>query len=261
MTANNTAFDQEQYDAIYPDGIENLYWQKARLKIILDILEKNKIKNLKYLEIGCGKGIVLQELRKNNIDTYGVELAKISALSAVEQFISTGISFTSLDEESRNEYTGVFLFDVIEHIEYPDQFILEIFKYYPNVKYVVLTVPSMKSIWSNYDEFNGHYKRYELEDLAGFTDATQTKILDQGYFFHSLYPMAKLLLKFNQNRSLEIKAPRSIGLLIHNIIATGFYYEYKLLSNNLSGSSLYFVLGRDLYSKTYYSKDLSNVRG
>lgn len=244
MTTDNTAFDQEQYDAIYPDGIENHYWQKARIKIILDILNKNKIKNLKYLEVGCGKGVVVQELRKGHIDVCGVELASIPALSSVEQHVSTGISFIDIDEELRNQYTGIFLFDVIEHIEHPEQFISEIFKYYPNVKHIVLTVPAMRSIWSNYDEFNGHYKRYELDDLASLTDTTQTKILDQGYFFHLLYPMAKLLLKSNQNRSLEIKAPQGFGKLIHQVIASGFYREYKLLPNSMAGSSLYFVLSR-----------------
>lgn len=244
METKNTAFVQEQYDAIYPNGIEYHYWQKSRVDIIYNILKQNEILNLKYLEIGCGKGVVIQSLRQKKIDVYGVELANITALPTVEHYVSTGVSFADLDNETRQEYTGIFLFDVIEHIEYPETFISEIFDKYENVKHIVLTVPAMQNIWSNYDEFNGHFKRYELKDLLHLASMINCEIIDQGYFFHSLYPMAKLLLKYQSNRSLEIKAPKGAMRLLHKLVAFNFYWEYKLLSKSLAGSSLFFVLSR-----------------
>lgn len=245
MTNKNTAFDTTQYDAIYPNGIENHYWQRARIDILCDVLKCNKILNLKYLEIGCGKGIVVQSLRQKGLDVCGVELANISPLSTVQEYVLTGTSFIDLTEPSRNEYTGILLLDVIEHIENPSEFIMEIFNYYPNVKELVLTVPAKQALWSNYDEFNGHYKRYELSDLSILAKDTNSNIVDQGYFFHALYPVAKLLLKSKNNRSLEINAPTGFAKILHACIAQGFYWEYKILPSQISGSSLFFILQRN----------------
>ena len=39
---------------------------------------------------------------------------------------------------------------------------------FENAKHLVITVPARQELWTNYDVFNGHFKRYNLTDLEGF---------------------------------------------------------------------------------------------
>ena len=72
----DTEFNKEQFDSIYPQGIENHYWNNARNKLLKNILKKSgAVKNI--LEVGCGKGIVTEYLLHNGFGINGVELAEV----------------------------------------------------------------------------------------------------------------------------------------------------------------------------------------
>ena len=71
---NKTTFSQEHFERAYPTGIENHYWTNARGRIVFHEIEKNCLSTYKILEIGCGRGVVLDCLRAKGIDCHGVVL-------------------------------------------------------------------------------------------------------------------------------------------------------------------------------------------
>lgn len=230
-------FEREQFNLAYPDGVENNYWSKARNKIIFREIKKNGLRNDSFIEIGCGRGGVVKFLSNKGIDCFGVELAKINPHKGAENLIMTGKSALDLDQKIRYKYTVLMLLDVIEHIEEPISFLNQLLEHFPNIKTILITVPARQELWSNYDDFYGHFRRYDLKMTTDFFKSVNYKPVSY-YFFHSLFPPARLLLKFHKKRSIQISSPSGFMKIIHSIISYYFYIENLVLPKFWKGTSI-----------------------
>ena len=239
-----TAFEKDQFDLAYPPGVEAHYWQKARARIILRELKKAGLIQKKMLEIGCGKGAVVKTLLKSGLNIVGVELAAIDAYKEVKDKVITGKDAIELDAQLRNSIEVILLLDVIEHIEQPAEFIHNILKYYPNVNHILVTVPARQELWSNYDEFYGHYRRYDREGLNKLASVMKWTLITSGYLFHGLYLPAKLSMYMNKKREVKINAPTGPLKIVHKLLAAAFFLDFVLLPGSLYGSSLMGILRR-----------------
>lgn len=233
----STEFKQDQFSSIYPDGIENHYWTLARNKIIKRELIHNGLADKKILEIGCGKGIVVNFLRKAGLDCYGVELSKIEPVVGMQDFVSTGIGFEYLGDQLKESVEVVMLLDVIEHIEDEAIFISSIKKTFPKLRCFLVTVPAGPKLFSNYDVFNGHYRRYDFLTLHALEEKIGMRMLRFSYFFRPLYFSARLLNILGQKRRTKISPPGGVMIFIHKLLALFFVLEYMLLPNKLLGAS------------------------
>lgn len=230
-----TEFSEEQNAKIYPDGVERNFWHIARNRIILHYLAPYKAEPL--LEIGAGRGIVLAALRKAGWNNYGVDLTETHPIQC-DLPIVYGVNAFALREQERQMYQSVAMFDVLEHLPDRVQFLEEIRYKFPSVKYLYLTVPASPALWSNYDEYCGHYLRYTPETLRHELHQAGYQVLFSRYFFHSLWWAIRLTLLIGQKRAEEFKPPQGIKRLLHKIIGNAFYWEGRLLPGNWRGSSL-----------------------
>jgi hypothetical protein len=91
-------------------------------------------------------------------------------------------------------------------------------------------------LWSNYDEYYGHQRRYTLATLAEL--AGPYRLAESGHFFHALY-LAGLVAKAvgGGKRSLDVASPRALAA--HRAVGWLFDREEALLARRLPGSSLY----------------------
>ncbi|MBK9283193.1 MAG: methyltransferase domain-containing protein [Sphingobacteriaceae bacterium] len=232
-----TEFNKEQFDAIYPEGIENHYWTHARNLILKHVLSKSENKNI--LEIGCGKGVVVNFLRISGYNISGVELADIKPMNSVKENVMCGTDVFKLSADKCNLIDTIMLLDVIEHLENPNSFILKLNEKFPSLKQIIITVPARQELFSNYDIFNGHFRRYDSKTLISEFSGLKTCAITISYFFHSLYIPAKALLNTKGKRSESIKAPiGTFSKFIHRLIALFFYIEYLLLPAPIHGTSL-----------------------
>ncbi len=236
-----TEFDLEQFSSAYPDGVENNYWTVARNLIIRNGLQRSGIKNKKILEIGCGRGGVVSFLRKSGFNAFGVELASPLIDKELSEYVKTDTDFVNLDSNFKDSIEAVLVLDVIEHLPDEITFLRKIKENFPKLESLVITVPGRMDIWSNYDLFYGHYRRYDLDKLnktlsdSGFIPQTTT------YFFHSLYFLAKVLLRVSRKRETKIKAPKGLFILIHKFLGIIFFLEYLFLPKRIYGSSIFSV--------------------
>lgn len=233
-----TEFNEEQFLMAYPDGVENNYWTIARNLILNKGLTRNKLDNKKILEIGCGRGGVVNFLRNKGFDCYGVELAPIKISVNLEPYVKTDTDFKDLDTAFKDSIEVVMVLDVIEHLPDDSAFLESIKKNFRNLKYIFISVPARQDIWSNYDEYYGHYRRYNITDLrqtiskVGFDDiATQ-------YFFHSLYMPAKIMKILGIRRGIQINSPKGFAIFINKLLGWLFYLEYIILPSRIFGSSI-----------------------
>ncbi len=241
MKKTATEFGEHQFDAIYPEGVQNHYWTCARNKIIANTLKRRGCLSGRILEVGCGKGIVVEYLRKRGFAVKGVDIANIVPRSAVREHVRTGIDAASLPHEERITYDTLLLLDVLEHLPTPENFLKQLCQDFPNVKCIVATVPARMELFSNWDELNGHYRRYDRNSVKKL-------VMDAGgcprkitYFFHSLWLPARLSLLLKGGRAAKINPPhRRIAISLHHMLGLFFYAEYFLFPDLLPGTSLIF---------------------
>ena len=71
----------EQYAENYPPGIEHYFWNIARNAIIARALKRGRMDAWPLLDIGCGRGIVVEYLRSRGINCIGCPRPQPSARS------------------------------------------------------------------------------------------------------------------------------------------------------------------------------------
>lgn len=190
------------------------------------------------LEIGCGKGVVVEYLRGRGMDCFGVEVAPTAPLASVAPHITTGTDFASLDDTFRRSIDTVLLFDVIEHVSDDVAFMTSVRLAFPNLKRIIATVPARMELWSNYDEYNGHFRRYSMKTLEQLSDKLHVSSRHFSYFFHSLYLPARLSLFWSRRRSTHIVAPHGRRIRLHAWLAKFFVLDFLLLPEQIPGTSI-----------------------
>jgi len=233
-----TAFDLAQFDAIYPAGVERHYWNRCRNRTIAAHLNAIGATG-PMLEVGCGKGLVVADLRKRGFDITGVEIADIASVEEAKGHIATGLDVFSLPPADREKVRTLLLLDVIEHLPDPYSFVRDLREKFPMLKWMVFTVPAKQELFSNYDEFNGHYRRYDLRTLRQHVDPERAFRWKANYFFHALYPAALVQLRLSGKRKLGFNVPpEGFWSKIHWWLGSAFYLEGRLLPATWPGTSI-----------------------
>jgi SAM-dependent methyltransferase len=194
------------------------------------------------LDVGCGRGLTVDFLRKAGVDCHGVELADVQPLSDVRPFVFTAQDAFALPEDLRRRVTVVLLLDVVEHLPAPEAFLADCVLHFPSLSRLILTVPARPELWSNYDDFYGHVRRYDRGALETLIRPVGTRDAAAGYFFHALYPVMRAQLAAAAERPLAHQAPR--WRWPHRVAARLFDLEERLLPARWYGTSLWGVADR-----------------
>lgn len=234
----DTAFDSHQFDAIYPEGVENHFWTHARNCIIAHTLGRHELRGKKILEIGCGKGIVVQSLRSKGYDCWGVELANVATQENIQEYLYTHTDALALPAQIRDSFEVILFLDMIEHLPEPEKFLYKIIQKYPRAHHMIFTVPARQELWSNYDEFNHHFRRYDIATMKKLMEQCHMQRVEVNYFFHLLYPFMRIIALFLKRRSVHVQSPVGIMRVLHRILAQFFYGEYLVFPKQGVGTSL-----------------------
>ena len=149
-----------------------------------------------------------------------------------------------MNNDFKNKYQTILLLDVIEHIENPTDFIQELLKQYSTVTHIIITVPARKEVWSGYDVFFGHYRRYNLAMVSELLKEIRFKPIRTKYFFHSLYLPGYLGALHILKRPVKVKTPKGAMKVIHNLMAGFLYIDYLLFPDKFVGTSIICIASR-----------------
>jgi 2-polyprenyl-3-methyl-5-hydroxy-6-metoxy-1,4-benzoquinol methylase len=97
-------------------------WQRS-IQQQLALIQNHVPKKASILEIGCGEGIFLMELKKDNYITFGIEPSKSAAERAVISGLEVVQGYFPNDLSSERKYDLVILSHVLEHLEKPTEII------------------------------------------------------------------------------------------------------------------------------------------
>ena len=240
----------------YEFATESHFWFQWRLAVLLGSLKRFGLKleeKLNVLEVGCGTGALRDQLESaTNWTVHGTDLDK-SALSRVKPARGRTMYYDICEEREPflEAYDIVILFDVLEHIQDTRPFLNSLLRHLKPQGLLLINVPALQSLYSNYDEIVGHVRRYNKETLSEEFRSFNLKIEDLVYWGFSLVPVLALrklvlgvLAKQTQAQKIEcgINPPNP---LVHGALRMIMRAETAVLSNPPIGTSLLMV-GRKL---------------
>lgn len=239
--ARRPEFDADEFAKAYPSGVEKNFWNVARNRIVEDELNAACRSGLlrrdsPILEVGCGPGIVVRHLRERGWPVFGSELGRPAVLEGIEHVVWKNLSATDLDEAFRKSVACVLLLDVIEHVGDDVGFLKDMAAAFPNCQCFIVSVPARKEAWSYYDEFYGHFRRYDRKTLSKTFAAAGLACGRPRYFFHALYFVAMAINMMRVKRNVVISATRRPAL--DRLIARMLWIESRVLPSVTPGLSL-----------------------
>jgi SAM-dependent methyltransferase len=238
-------FRERQFRLAYPEGIERHYWNRARNHVVRLMAEGVTGAGEIILEVGCGRGIVVDHLRSEGLNCYGVDLAPVDPLASVRKSVFPGVQATDLPAAFRASVSTLLLLDVIEHVEDPVALLKSLLASFHKTANLIVTVPAASELWSNYDAFYGHLRRYDIAMAEELAEAADLELVETRYLFRLLHPPAVILKALGRDRSVELRAPRSIiSRVLHELMARICVLDYRILPKGLKGTSLAFICAR-----------------
>jgi len=208
------------------------FWLGRRYIIASTLKQLNLSKNCKILEVGSGTGGNVEILTNfGNLDAVEMdeEARNISKKRHPEQKVLDGYLPYNLPKNLKR-YDVICLFDVLEHVKESRLAVNELIKLLKPGGYLILTVPAHQFLWSDWDDYHHHYRRYNFaklhEDIVG-TPLRPKKISHFNFTLMPVIIFARLMIKF-----LRLEAGAGHGIPNKNINALLFFIlkiEAKIL--------------------------------
>ena len=241
-----TAFNADQFANPYPDGIQYHYWTLARNELILRALRRHMTGTSGIVfDVGCGRGITVEYLRRHGINAFGAEVGNPAPIvPEVAPYLYLGRDVLTLAIELRRQVQAMLLLDVLEHLPAPAAFLASLADACEACRDFVITVPARQELWSNYDEYYGHYRRYDRRSAEALFPRDVLELTGARYAFRLLYPPALALSITKGRRSTSIDAPSPAWRPLHRLLAKYFQLESALLPAWMGGTSLMLTLRR-----------------
>jgi SAM-dependent methyltransferase len=142
-------------------------WWAARTHLVLAMLERLRITPpASILEAGCGWGVNLAALEAAGYEMTGLDISR-KALMRLDrpdrQLIEADLSLGLPDTVPA--YACVLVLDVIEHIDDDSRAVRELGRLLKPGGRVIVSVPSLPDLYSEFDEVQGHRRRYTVQSL------------------------------------------------------------------------------------------------
>jgi len=175
--------------------VESSWWYLIRNSLLVDYIHRSGAPKAMW-EVGSGTGIVAQALTNAGISMVGVEPSRAGARAgAARGLISIASTLADLRLPTKS-LPAIGLFDVLEHLEEPEELLTECNRVLERSGRLYVSVPALTWLWSQADDLAGHQCRY--------TRKTLTKLLrDCGFEVHNCsYSLITLVVPMAILRSL-----------------------------------------------------------
>jgi Methyltransferase domain len=163
----------------------DFFWNRVRWELISSQLPAD---GTELVDVGAGPGFLGDFLRERHprVDYRFVEPIEGLERQLVDRF-GAEANVRDADFGSAGYVT---LMDVLEHVEDGRAFMAELAEKMAPGSTLLLTVPAMPWLWSDWDAMLGHYCRYTKRALRDTVSSLPFEIVEQSYLFPELIPLA-----------------------------------------------------------------------
>lgn len=161
----------------------------------------------RVLELGCGAGALIYELSNDGFKCTAVEHSPAAAALAID--INDGNARIRTEaEEWDATFDYLLAFEVLEHIEDDRAALLRWRQWLRPGGLMLLSVPAHPERWNATDEWAGHVRRYEREQLREVLESAGMEVADLECYG---FPLANLLERVRAAQCARQLAERDGG--------------------------------------------------
>jgi len=218
------------------------FWIRRRFEVMRR-LANALIRDASHIaEIGCGNGLLQRSIEDEyQRPVVGFDLNEVALrknVSSISPLYCYDIFEKRLEFSAR--FDLVILFDVLEHIEQESRF-LECVKYHlAKSGTLLINVPAIQWLFSNYDRAAGHVRRYSLNQLTRVAEQNGFEVQRVTYWGLPLFPllMVRKVIRLDaSNGSAGFDAGSS---LMNDLLST--LSRFERIPQHFLGTSVMAVL-------------------
>lgn len=214
LANSDTGFDSAVFNMLarHEDGH---FWFEPRSRLLAGLADKFFPSSRRYLEIGCGTGVVLRAMAASRswARIAGSELHPEGLAHAVRRSgaMVEFVQFDARDIPARRTFDLIGAFDVLEHIAEDVDVMGEAFKALMPGGGFIVSVPQHPALWSEADRAAHHVRRYRRGEL-------ERKLISAGFEILFSTSYASLVLPLMALNRLRMRQPTADGnVVVHEV--------------------------------------------
>jgi hypothetical protein len=162
----------------------DFFWNRVRWELVSSQLPAAPFE---LVDVGAGPGFLGDFLAETRPD---VKYRFVEPIEGLERQLCDRFGADSNWRD--RDFSGasyVILLDVLEHQGDDRAFLAELAEKMDPGATLLLTVPAMPALWSNWDLSLGHYRRYTKSTLVAAASPLPFEIVERSYLFPELVPL------------------------------------------------------------------------
>ncbi|HEY3381156.1 MAG TPA: class I SAM-dependent methyltransferase [Vicinamibacterales bacterium] len=173
--------------------IERHPWWQARARLTLALLDRAFVMPpADVLDAGCGWGVTLAALERRRFSATGLDVST-RALERLDQRARRLIlaDLTKKPPQNHPRFDAVLALDVIEHIDDDRSAVANVAALAKIGGLVVLSVPALQELFSEFDEVQGHRRRYDETMLRRACEGTGLEVQEMLWWGRTFVPLLR----------------------------------------------------------------------
>ena len=168
-------------------------WWAARGKLAIDALKREGIRPpAKIIDAGCGWGTNMDALEARGYQTTGLDISRqiLQAIDRPERRLIEADLTQNLPAGAGN-FDGLLALDVIEHLDDDRGAVRRFGELLRPGGIGIISVPARPDLFSEYDEIQGHRRRYVPETLRAVVTGSDLEILRMFWWGQWMVPVLR----------------------------------------------------------------------
>jgi SAM-dependent methyltransferase len=212
------SFPSSSYESEPVNDIESGVWAQYRAEKIYDALSSSGVPVL--WEVGAGNGNASIPITRLGIPVIGIEPLKSGATGLASQGFTVYCDLLEHLDFPDASIAAIGAFDVLEHLENPQNLLMEIYRVLQPGGIFISTVPANQWMFSDFDLSIGHFRRYSKRTLRLELETVGLEKIKLSYFYFFLMLPAFILrvIPYRLGRSRETSEVESSNRSAYKII-------------------------------------------
>jgi SAM-dependent methyltransferase len=213
---------------------EHHFWFRARRRVILSVVRRivaGLPRGYRFLEVGCGAGLLLPGLRRlcSGGSVFGMDMHPEGLRLARQRAACPLVRGNLFEAPFSNPFEVIGAFDVIEHLSDDQEALRALHALLAPGGVLLLTVPAHPQLWSYFDEFSGHFRRYSPEGLRDLVERSGFQVEYLTEYMTLLYPLLWIgrrlaawrhpSLSAERLSAMDLKIIPGVNWLLHALVA------------------------------------------